>query len=71
MANVSIKDIFLAKAIQDNIPEGGKMAMINTMALLDDKESDSRRFTEFKAALRQSFPSPSTHSTFATKSFEH
>ena len=68
-ANVSIKDIFFAKAIRENIPEGGRMAMINTIALLD-KESDGRRFIKFKAALGQSFPSPSTHSTFAARSFE-
>ena len=37
---------------------GGKMAMINTMALLD-KKSNGMRFIEFKAVLRQSFPSPS------------
>ena len=37
---------FLAKAIQENISEGGKMAMINTMALLD-RESDGRRFIDF------------------------
>ena len=55
--NVSMKDIYFAKAIQENIPEGSRMEMINTMALLD-KESDGRQFIEFKAALRQSFPSP-------------
>ena len=40
-ANVSTKDIFCAKATLENFPEGGKMAMINTMALLD-KVSDRR-----------------------------
>ena len=56
-ANVSIKDIFFAKAIQENIPEVGKMAITNTMVLLD-KESDVRCFIKFKAALRQSFLPP-------------
>ena len=67
-ANVSIRDIFFVKAINENIPEGGRMAMINAMALLV-KESDNTHFIEFNAAFRQSFPTPSTHSTFAN--FDH
>ena len=45
------------------------MAMLNTMALLDRK-SDGWGFIDFKALLRQSFPYPSTHSTFAARSFD-
>ena len=44
------------------------MAMINTMALLD-KESDGRRFMEFKAALRQSFPRNYEMQCFGSASF--
>ena len=62
-ANVSIKDIFFAQAIKDNIPEGGRIAFINAMALLD-KEMDNTRFIEFKAAFRQSFLTTPSSSTF-------
>ena len=33
--NVTIKDIFMAQAFKDNIPDGAKIALINTMAYFD------------------------------------
>ena len=50
-ANVTIRDIFRAQAIKDNIPEGGKIALINTLASLDG-QSEQMHFTEFKSAFR-------------------
>ena len=59
---VSIRDIFMAQAIKDNISDGAKIALENTMACLD-REHEQVRFTEFKAAFRQTFatPPPQTH----------
>ena len=51
---VSIRDIFMAQAIKDNIFAGAKIALISTMACLD-REREQVRFTEFKAAFRQTF----------------
>ena len=51
---VSIRNIFMAGAIKDNIPDGSKIALVNMMALLD-RNREQVRFTEFKAALRQTF----------------
>ena len=42
----------MAQAIKDNIPDGAKIALINTMACLD-REREIVRFTEFKAAFKQ------------------
>ena len=61
--NVTIKDIFMAQAIKDNIPDGAKIALMNTMAYLD-REPDIIRFTEFKSEFKQTFaapPPPMTH----------
>ena len=58
-ANVTIKDIFMAQAIKDNIP-GGRIALINAMSLLDTK-TDHMCFIDFKAAFRQSFSVPPSH----------
>ena len=62
--HVSICDIFMAGAIKDNIPDGSKIALVNTVALLD-RGREQVRFTDFKAAFRQSFatppPSPQAH----------
>ena len=55
-ANVTIRDIFMAQAIKDNIPDGGK---INTLASLD-RQSEQTRFTEFKSTFRQTFSVPPT-----------
>ena len=55
--NVTIKDIFMAQAIKDNIPDGAKIALMNTMAYLD-REPDIIRFTEFKSAFKQIFAAP-------------
>ena len=60
---VSICDILMAGAIRDNIPDGSKIALVNTMALLD-REREQVRFTEFKAAFKQTFtttPPPLRH----------
>ena len=56
-ANVTIRDIFIAQAIKDNIPDGGKIALINTLASLD-RQLEQTRFTEFKSAFRQTFSVP-------------
>ena len=56
--HVSIRDIFMAGAIKDNIPDGSKIALVNTMVLLD-RDCEQVRFTEFKAAFRQTFAPPS------------
>ena len=59
--NVSIRNIFMAQAIKDNISDGAKIALVNTMACLD-REREQVRFTEFKTAFRQTFvPTPWTH----------
>ena len=60
--HVSIRDIFMAGAIKDNISDGAKIALVNTMACLD-REREQVRFTEFKSAFRQTFvpPPPQTH----------
>ena len=52
----------MAGAIKDNISDGEKIAFVNTMACLDRK-CEQLRFTEFKAAFRQTFvpPPPQTH----------
>ena len=50
--HVSIRNIFMAQAIKDNISDGAKIALVNTMACLD-REREQVRFTEFKAAFRQ------------------
>ena len=54
-ANVTIRDIFMAH----NIPDGGKITLINTLASLD-RQSEQTRFTEFKSTFRQSFSVPPT-----------
>ena len=51
-ANVT-KDIFMAQAIKDNIPNG-RIALINAMSFLD-RQSDHLCFIDFKAAFRQYF----------------
>ena len=56
-ANVTIKDIFMAQAIKDNIPDGGRIALINTLSILD-RQSDHMRFIEFKSAFCHTFQSP-------------
>jgi hypothetical protein len=55
--SVSIRNIFMVGAIKDNIPDGSKIALVNTMALLD-RDCEQVRFTEFKAAFRQTFANP-------------
>ena len=42
--NVTIRDIFMAQAIKDNIPERGKIALINKLANLN-RQSEIMRFT--------------------------
>ena len=49
----------MAQAIMDNIPDGGKFALINTLASLD-RQSEQTRFTEFKSAFCQTFSVPPT-----------
>jgi len=44
----------MAGAIKDDIQDGFKIALVNTMALLD-RDPEQLRFTEFKAAFRQTF----------------
>ena len=60
--NVTIRNIFMAQAIKDNIPDMGKIAMINTLAYLD-RESEIMRFTEFKSAFKQTFAATLPHET--------
>ena len=52
----------MAQAIKDNISDRTKIALVNTMACLD-REREQVRFTEFKAAFRQTCvaPPPWTH----------
>ena len=53
----------MAGAIRDNIPDESKIALVNPMALLD-REREQVRFTEFKAAFKQTFtttPPPQAH----------
>ena len=64
--NVSIRDIFMAQAITDNISDGAKIALVNTMACLD-REREQVRFTEFKAAFRQTLSSPPPWTHFMGK----
>ena len=49
----------MAQTIKDNIPDGGKIALINTLASLD-RQSEKMCFTEFKSAFRQTFSVPPT-----------
>ena len=65
--NVTIREIIMAQAIMDNIPDGGKIALINTLASLD-RQSEQTRFTEFKCAFRQTF---SVHPTETIVNFEN
>ena len=60
--NVTIRDIFMAQPIKDNIPDGGKIALINTLAYLD-RESEIMCFTEFKSTFKQTFAA-TPHETF-------
>ena len=46
----------MALAIKDNIADGGKITLINTLASLD-RQSEQTRFTKFKSAFRQTFQS--------------
>ena len=65
--HVSIRDIFMAGAIKDNISDGAKIALVNTMACLD-REHEQVRFTEFKAVFRQTFPPPSSDTFYGQNS---
>ena len=53
----------MAQAIKDNIPDGAKIALINTMACLD-REQEIVRFTECKEAFKQTFVSIPPNDTF-------
>ena len=53
----------MAGAIKDNIPDGSKIALVNTMALLD-RDCEQVRFTEFKATFRQTFAAPPPQAHF-------
>ena len=55
-------------AIKDNISEGAKIALVNTMALID-REREQVRFTEFKAAFKQTFSTTPSSDTFYGKNF--
>ena len=55
--NVTIRDIFMAQAIKDNI---------NTLANLD-RQSEIMCFTEFKSAFRQTFTAPPTETFYEKK----
>ena len=55
--HVSIRNIFMAGAIKDNIPDGSKIALVNTMALLD-RDHEQVRFTEFMLLLGKPLPPP-------------
>ena len=61
--HVSIRDIFMASAFKDNIPDGSKIALVNTIMALLDRDREQVRFMEFKAALRQTFAAPPPHQT--------
>jgi len=60
---VNIRDVLMAGAIRDNIPDGSKIAIVNTMALLD-REREQVRFTEFKSAFKQTFTTTPPSGTF-------
>ena len=60
--NVTIRDIFMAQAIKDNITDRGKIALINTLAYLD-RESEIICLNEFKSAFKQTFAA-TPHETF-------
>ena len=51
---MTIKDIFMAKAIKDNIPDGWEDCIDQRMSLWD-RQSDHLRFIEFKAVFHQTF----------------
>jgi hypothetical protein len=55
--NVIIRDIFMAQAIKDNIPDGSKIALMNTLAFLVWAPF-LIRFNEFNSAFKQTFAAP-------------
>ena len=60
---VNICDVLMAGAIRDNISDGSKIALANTMALLD-REREQVRFNEFKSAFKQTFTTTPPSDTF-------
>ena len=63
---VNIRDVLMACAIKDNISNGARIALVNTMALLD-REREQVRFTELKAAFKQTFQPPPPQILFMGK----
>ena len=56
----------MASAIKDNISDGARIALVNKMALID-REREQVRFTEFKAAFKQTFTTTPSSDTFFGK----
>ena len=56
----------MAKSCMDNIGEQGTLGVLQTMSLSYDFD-DTRIYIEFKAALRQFFPSKHSESIFFEK----
>ena len=65
---VNIRDVLMACAIKDNISDGARIALVNTMALID-RECEQVRFTEFKAAFKQTFSTTPSSDTIFGKNF--
>ena len=63
---VNIRDVLMACAIKDNISDGAKIALVNTMALID-REREQVRFTEFKSAFKQTFTTNPSSGTYFEK----
>ena len=65
---VNIRDVLIACAVKDNISDGAKIALVNTMALID-REREQVRFTEFKSAFKQTFTTTPSSGTYYGKNF--
>jgi len=65
---VNIRDVLMACAVKDNISDGAKIALVNTMALIV-REREQVRFTEIKSAFKQTFTTTPSSGTFFETNF--
>ena len=56
-------------AVRDNVSDGARIALVNSMALID-RECDQVRFTEFKSVFKQTFTSTPSSGTFYETNFD-
>ena len=56
-------------AVRDNVSDGARIALVNSMALID-RECDQVRFTEFKSVFKQTFTSTPSSGTFFGTNFD-